>query len=585
MSATRLAPPGRHDGSLGITDEEFDHDRAGVLARLRADGDLDFGPAVLDPAHIGDIRGSLGTISLRDRAPRRTWWRRLVTFAIILGPGIIVMTGDNDAGGVQTYTQAGQAYGNSMMWVLAALFVVLFVAQEMVTRLGAVTGVGHARLIRERFGLFWNIFSVGDLFILNFLTLLTEFIGVNFALAYFGVSKFCSVPVAAVTLFTFAATGNFRRWERFMLSFVVGSLVFVPCFFLAHPQVGPIVRGFIPGVQGGVTGTAILVIVAVVGTTVAPWQLFFQQSNILDKRISPRWLAYERADTLVGCVLTTVAAGAMIAFAAFALNKTKAYGASATYTDSGWFNDAIRATLGSTAGTLAAIMLLVAAVLGAGAVSLSTSYAFGDSFGRKHSLHRTVRTAPVFYGAYGGQIVAASLVVMVASNALLGTLTQWVQVLAGILLPSAIVFLVLLCNDKTILGPWVNKTWQNVVSFTIIGVLIVLSMILVVSALFTSVNAKLLTEVLFAAAAAAVLVIAGPLLLRSRRRRIASGGSADRLADIRHLDRHTWRMPPLDQLPKPVMSPLRKAGLLLLRGYLIVAVLLVTVKIFSAFIH
>jgi Mn2+/Fe2+ NRAMP family transporter len=584
MSTTEFAAPG-HDGSIGITDEEFDNDRTGVLARLRASGDLDFGPAVLDPAHIGDIRGSLGTVSLRDRAPRRTWWARLITFAIIMGPGIIVMTGDNDAGGVQTYTQAGQTYGNSMMWVLAALFVVLFVAQEMVTRLGAVTGVGHARLIRERFGLFWNIFSVGDLFVLNFLTLLTEFIGVNFALAYFGVSKFYSIPVAAVTLFTFAATGNFRRWERFMLSFVVASLVFIPCFFLAHPHVGPIARGLIPGVQGGVSGTAILVIVAVVGTTVAPWQLFFQQSNILDKRISPRWLQYERADTLLGCVITTVAAGAMIAFAAFALNGTRKYGAGVSYADSGWFNDAIRATLGSTAGALAAIMLLVAAVLGAGAVSLSTSYAFGDSFGQKHSLHRTVRTAPVFYAAYGGQIVAASLVVLLASSALLGTLTEWVQVLAGILLPSAIVFLVLLCNDKTILGPWVNKTWQNVVDFTIIGVLIVLSLILVVSALFTSVNAKLLTEVLFAGAAAAVLVIAGPLLLRARRQRIAAGGSADRLADVRGLDRKTWRMPPLDQLPKPVMSPVRKTGLLLLRGYLIIAVLLVTIKIFSTFLH
>jgi hypothetical protein len=229
-------------------------------------------------------------------------------------------------------------------------------------------------------------------------------------------------------------------------------------------------------------------------------------------------------------------------------------------------------------------MLLVAAVLGAGAVSLSTSYAFGDSFGQKHSLHRTIRTAPVFYAAYGGQIVVASLVVLLASGALLGTLTEWVQVLAGILLPSAIVFLVLLCNDKAILGPWVNKTWQNVVDFTIIGVLIVLSMILVVSALFTSVNARLLTEVLFAAAAAAVLVIAGPLLLRARRQRIA-GGSADRLADIRDLDRKTWRMPPLDQLTKPLMSPVRKTGLLLLRGYLIIAVLLVTIKIFSSFIH
>jgi NRAMP (natural resistance-associated macrophage protein)-like metal ion transporter len=584
MSATRLALPGRKDGSLGITDEEFDHDRAGVLDRLHAEGDLDFGPAVLDPAHIGDIRGSLGTISLRDRSPRRTLRRRLVTFAAILGPGIIVMTGDNDAGGVQTYTQAGQHYGTSMLWILVALFVVLFTAQEMVTRLGAVTGVGHARLIRERFGRFWNIFSVGDLFVLNFLTLLTEFIGVSFALAYFGIGKTYSVPAAAVMLFTFAATGTFRRWERFMLAFVLGSAVVIPLFFLARPQAGPIVRGsLIPGVQGGITGSAILLIVAIVGTTVAPWQLFFQQSNILDKRISPRWLAYERADTFVGVILTTVFAGMMICVAAFALNGTRQYGPNASYADSGWFNDAIRATLGSTAGAMAAVMLLVAAVLGAGAVSLSTSYAFGDSFGRKHSLHRTIRTAPVFYLAYGAQIAAASLVVLLAGSAVLGTLTQWVQVLAGILLPSAILFLVLLCNDKEVLGPWVNKTWQNVIDFTIIGVLIVLSMILVVSTLFTSVNGVVLTEALFAAAAGAVVVVGVPLLVRSRRRRIA--GRADRLADVRHLDRRTWRMPPLDQLPTPVISPLRRAGLLLLRAYLIASVLLITVKIFSSFIH
>jgi Mn2+/Fe2+ NRAMP family transporter len=584
MTATEIGTTGR-DGGIAISDEEFARDRTGVLERLRADGSLDFGPAVLDPAHIGDIRGSLGTISLRDRAPRRTWMRRLTTFAIIMGPGIIVMTGDNDAGGVATYTQAGQQYGLSLMWVLVALFVVLFVAQEMVTRLGAVTGVGHARLIRERFGLFWNIFSVGDLFMLNFMTLLTEFIGVNFALAYFGVSKFYSVPIAAVMLFTFAATGNFRRWERFMLTFVAGSLVFIPCFFLAHPEAGPIARGVVPGVLGGVTGPAILLIVAIVGTTVAPWQLFFQQSNILDKRISPRWLNYERADTLLGCIITTVAAGAMIAFAAFALIHTKYGGAGVAYADSGWFNDAIRATLGNTAGTLAAIMLLVAAVLGAGAVSLSTSYAFGDSFGQKHSLHRTVRTAPVFYAAYGGQILLASLIVLVGGSRLLGVLTEWVQVLAGVLLPSAIVFLVLLCNDKTILGPWVNRTWQNIVAFTIIGVLIVLSMILVVTTLWTTLDGKVVTEILFAAAAGAVLVAGGPMLWLARRRRIAAGGSADRLADVRHLDRNTWRMPPLDEIAKPVMSPVRKAGLVLLRGYLIVAVLLITIKIFSNFIH
>jgi Mn2+/Fe2+ NRAMP family transporter len=459
--------------------------------------------------------------------------------------------------------------------------VVLFVAQEMVTRLGAVTGVGHARLIRERFGRFWNLFSVGDLFILNFLTLLTEFIGVRFGMAYFGVSQSYSVPAAAILLYTFAASGSFRRWERLMLLTVVGSFVFVPCFFLAHPHSGPILHGFIPGVQGGVTGSAILLIVAIVGTTVAPWQLFFQQSNILDKRITPRWLRYEQGDTLIGCVITTVAAGAMIGFAAFALNATRSYGPNATYADSGWFNNAIHATLGSTAGSLAAVMLLVAAVLGAGAVSLSTSYAFGDTFERKHSLHRTPRTAPVFYGVYAGQILLACTVVLGGSEHFLGVLTEYVQVLAGILLPSAVLFLTMLCNDKDILGPWVNRTWQNVLCFTIVGVLVVLSLILVISSLYTSVNGVVLSEALFGLAAAVTAFVIAPLLLRSRVRRIASGGPRDRLADVKQMDRNSWRMPPLEELTEAKMSAQRRLGLMFLRGYLIVAALLVAIKIFS----
>ncbi|HEX8917347.1 MAG TPA: divalent metal cation transporter, partial [Chloroflexota bacterium] len=135
--------------------------------------------AVLDEAHVGDIQGALGHISRGDIAPRRTWKARLITLAAIMGPGLIVMVGDNDAGGVSTYSQAGQNYGTSLLWILLLLIPVLIVNQEMVVRLGAVTGVGHARLIFERFGKFWDIFSVGDLFILNFLTIVTEFIGIR----------------------------------------------------------------------------------------------------------------------------------------------------------------------------------------------------------------------------------------------------------------------------------------------------------------------------------------------------------------------------------------------------------------------
>ena len=175
--------------------------------------------AVLDSAHVGDIEGAMGRIRLSDNDRPRTVKTRLATMLAIIGPGLIVMVGDNDAGGVATYAQAGQNYGYSLLWVLLLLIPVLIVNQEMVVRLGAVTGVGHARLINERFGRGWGWFSVGDLFLLNFLTLITEFIGITLAADYIGIPRYVVVPFAAIALIAVMATGSFRRWERAMLRF------------------------------------------------------------------------------------------------------------------------------------------------------------------------------------------------------------------------------------------------------------------------------------------------------------------------------------------------------------------------------
>src|SRR5260370_33351956 len=176
--------------------------------------------AVLDEMHVGDIHGAFGTIRLSDVAPRRTWRRRLLTLAAIVGPGIIVMVGDNDAGGGSTYAQAGQDFGYSLLWTLLLLIPVLIVNQEMVVRLGAVTGVGHARLIKERFGRFWAWFSVGDLFLLNFLTIATEVIGISYAGQYFGYTPDLVVALAALLLVGITSAGNFRRGERAPVVFV-----------------------------------------------------------------------------------------------------------------------------------------------------------------------------------------------------------------------------------------------------------------------------------------------------------------------------------------------------------------------------
>ena len=177
-----------------------------------------------------------GRSACTTRGERHGWRSRAMALLAIMGPGLIVMVGDNDAGGVSTYAQAGQNYGTSLLWVLLLLIPVLIVNQEMVIRLGAVTGVGHARLIFERFGRFWGAFSVGDLFLLNFLTIVTEFIGVSLALGYFGVSKYVAVPIAAVALVAITSTGSFRSWERFMYVFVVANFLVIPLLDPRPPE-------------------------------------------------------------------------------------------------------------------------------------------------------------------------------------------------------------------------------------------------------------------------------------------------------------------------------------------------------------
>jgi NRAMP (natural resistance-associated macrophage protein)-like metal ion transporter len=473
-------------------------------------------PPVLDEAHIGDIRGALGTIRLDDVGPRTSWRGRLVTLLAIMGPGLIVMVGDNDAGGVATYAQAGQDYGTSLLWVLLLLIPVLIVNQEMVVRLGAVTGVGHGRLILERFGRFWGAFSIIDLFVLNFLTIVTEFIGISLALGYLGISRFISVPLAGIALVAMTSTGSFQNWERFMFVFVAGNMLVIPLAVYAHPNAGTMAHDFVvPGVAGGVNSTSVLLIIAMVGTTVAPWQLFFQQSNVIDKRITTRWINYERADTVIGSVVVVIGATLLIAATAFPFANTPLYG---HFTNAEGVARGLEHTLGHPTGVLFALVLLNASIIGAGAVTLSTSYAFGDVFGLRHSLHRPPSEAKFFYGSFVTLVALACAIVLIP-GAPLGLITVAVQALAGVLLPSASVFLLLLCNDRHVLGPWRNKTWLNALATVILGVLLMLSAILVVTTVFPHVNVTLLLIALSGALAAGCLVLAATAL-RTRARAI-----------------------------------------------------------------
>ncbi len=532
--------------------------------------------AVLDEAHLGDIEGALGKIRIGDEQ-HGGWRRQLVTFLAIIGPGLIVMVGDNDAGGVATYAQAGQNYGYSLLWVLLLLIPVLIVNQEMVVRLGAVTGVGHARLINERFGRFWGWFSVGDLFLLNFLTIVTEFIGISLAMSYFGVSPYISVPIAAAMLVAITASGSFRRWERAMFLFIGANLVlFLPLIFGVEPHVGTIARGFVvPGIQGGVSSDSVLLIIAIVGTTVAPWQLFFQQSNVIDKRITPRFIRYERGDTFLGSLVVVGGASVILVATVYAVRDThlvghftNALGVANAFGDKSRF-----------LGAVFALVLLDASIIGAAAVTLSTSYAFGDVFNIKHSLHRKFRDAKAFYASYTGIVVFAAAIVLLP-GAPLGLLTTAVQALAGVLLPSASVFLLLLCNDREVLGPWANARWLNVVAAIIIGVLLMLSGTLVVDTLFSKLSAGATAGGIAIALVVGALLAFGWLKLVASRHGSATSEQSGRVAfaGMTPAERLNWRMPPLALLKPVQWSPATKLGILLLRGYLVISVLLLIVK-------
>jgi NRAMP (natural resistance-associated macrophage protein)-like metal ion transporter len=526
--------------------------------------------AVLDTAHVGDIEGAFGRISVDDTDRPRTWKARLLTLLAIVGPGIIVMVGDNDAGGVATYAQAGQNYGYSLLWVLLLLVPVLIVNQEMVVRLGAVTGVGHARLINERFGRGWGWFSVGDLFLLNFLTIVTEFIGIGLAADYIGVSKYVAVPISAAALVAIMASGSFRRWERAMFVFIAITLVQIPMLLMSHPQWGHAAKSFVvPSISGGVSSDAVLLIIAIVGTTVAPWQLFFQQSNIVDKRITPRFMAYERADTVLGAFVVVIGASALLMTGDWAARSTDTVG---KFIDAG----DIAHLLGQHSGVLGsmfAIALLDASIIGAAAVTLATSYAFGDVFGLKHSLHRGFADAKQFYLSYTAMVALAAAIVLIP-GAPLGLITTAVQALAGLLLPSASVFLLLLCNDREVLGPWVNRPWLNWVAGLIVGTLLLLSGILMATTLFPHINVVMVSSYL-ALALVVLGLAAGPVLRWMARRQPAPPAAKP---PARPVDRSTWRMPPLTLLEPVTWSPGTRLGMIALRTYLVVGAVLLVVK-------
>jgi Mn2+/Fe2+ NRAMP family transporter len=434
-----------------------------------------------------------------------------------------------------------------------------------------VTGVGHARLILERFGKFWGAFSVIDLFLLNALTIVSEFIGIDLGLQYLGLPKIGGVLLAVAIVIGVASTGNFRRFERFAMCLVFFSLLLIPLFVLVHPTAGELGNGLLvpqlPVVAEGGLANVMLLIIGIIGTTVAPWQLFFQQSYIIDKRITPRFIRYARTDLVLGIVIVIGGAIALMAAAAVTFAHHPEFG---QFADAGAVAAGIQKYFGRVPGVIFALALINYSIIGASAISLASAYAVADVLKFNHSLHRKPREAKAFYAVYAGLLLGAAALVLTPGMPL-GLLTNAVQALAGVLLPSATVFLLLLCNDRAVLGPWVNGRWLNLFTGAVIAIMVMLSIILTASVLYPDITGRQILLVLAGGSIVTVLAAIATAWLRRSRGIVTDA--------IDESQRATWRMPPLDQLPAGGLSRMRRLWMGVLRGYLLIAAGLVLVRI------
>ena len=416
--------------------------------------------------------------------------RRWLVLLAVLGPGIITMVADNDAGGISTYSVTGSKYGFSLLWVILLLLPMAYFIQEMTVRLGAVTKRGHAEAIFEGFGPFWGWFSLVDLALINWLTLVTEYIGMTAAMSMFGVPPWITYIGVTAILMAVSATGKYWTFEKLTLFFCAFNLVYVPAAFWAMksptvPGWGAVFDGLlVPHLPGGNSGDVIFIILANIGTTITPWQIFFQQSAVVDKGFDIHDVKFGKIDTMFGAVATCVVAAFIIitTAAAFYYHKPPI-----TVQDAKQTADALMPLLPAGQGELArklfAIGLFDAGFLGALCISLSTSWAVGEVFGWAHSLNRSVREAPWFYAMHVVMLLTAGMVVLIPRAPLI-TITMFVQVVAVTLLPSALVFLILLLNDKSVMGQHVNTRWQNIANGTIVFFVIAVSTVFGLSTVF-----------------------------------------------------------------------------------------------------
>jgi Mn2+/Fe2+ NRAMP family transporter len=402
----------------------------------------------------------------RSRAAGKFW-----VLWLFVGPGVLVFLGENDAPSMLSYSATGARFGIGFFIPFVVLtFAMGLVVQEMTVRLGAVTHRGHAELIFDRFGKFWGFFSLGDLVLGNFLTLVTEFIGIRAGLGFFGIRPGVAVGAALLVVFAAMTTGRYWTWERITLGLAVFNGLFVPAALLAHPnwhEVGHALVTWTPLPKGN--GFDILMLMlADIGATVTPWMIFFQQSAVVDKGMQPRDISAGRMDTLLGALLATLFAIATILATAPLFH----HGIDASQFQAAQFAEALEPWIGRAGAALFALGIFEAGIVAAIAISTSSAYAFGEVLGTGHSLNQPMRDAWPFYSILLGSAAAAAGLVLIP-NAPLEFIVLIVNVVAVLAMPPALAFLVLLVNDREVMGEEVNTFGQNVGAIGVTVLLIV----------------------------------------------------------------------------------------------------------------
>ncbi|WP_219930624.1 NRAMP family divalent metal transporter [Sulfoacidibacillus thermotolerans] len=378
----------------------------------------------------------------------RSWLRLLW---LLVGPGILVMLGENDGPSMLSYSATGSQYGIGFFLPFVVLtFALAFVAQEITVRLGAVSKAGHAELIYRRFGRFWGNFAMIDLLFTNVLTLITEFVAIVAGASYFGISKYIAVSAAFLVVTLALSARRYWSWERVTLLLALGNLVFVPVALLSHPNWSAVGHAFLtwsPLPNGGLNEQTIIILLSDIGATITPWMLFFQQGAVSDKGLSTRDIRMGRIDTAIGALLATVAATACI----LATAPLYTHHMNASQYGAAQFAQALVPYVGHVGGTLFALGILEAGLVAIVAISTSSAYAFGEVTQKAHSLNRTFREAKGFYLVLLLVAGLSGSVVLIPGFPL-EFVVLIVNVLAVLTMPPAIGFLLLLVNDKEIMG-------------------------------------------------------------------------------------------------------------------------------------